>query len=406
MKVLVYTAPAKGHLFPTIPILLELQKRGHDVVLYALGSEVDRLRGLGITADPVDPALEDVKLLDYTGKNPLDSLKLGTKAFVERGRIDGPEMRAAIDREAPDLLIVDVLSWGAWAVAEASGLPWAVLQHAPTPLPSAEVPPFGPGLKPMRGPLGRLRNRMLMPLTLGAVERAIMGPLNELRSTFDAPAIPDAKTMFSGPPLTLYLTTKALEYPRTNWPESFCFTGPLNWDPAMEAPAWLGELNRPIALVTSSSEFQDDGTLITTALEALAGEDFDVVATMPAGVEAQEIPANAHLEEFVPHSLVLPKAAVAITHGGFGATQKAISNGVPVVVVPFGRDQAEVGRRVEAAGLGVFLPLKRMTPERLRAAVHEARALAPAVRAFAERVRAEPGPSAAVDRLEALEKVR
>lgn len=406
MKVLVYTAPAKGHLFPTIPIVLELQKRGHDVVLYALGSEVERLRGLGITAHPVDPALDDVKLLDYTGKNPLDSLKLGTKAFVERGRIDGPEMRVAIDREVPDLLIVDVLSWGAWAVAEASGLPWAVLQHAPTPLPSAEVPPFGPGLKPMRGPLGRLRNRILMPLTLGAVERAIMGPLNELRSSFDAPVIPDAKTMFSGPPLTLYLTTKALEYPRTNWPESFCFTGPLNWDPAMEAPAWLGELNRPIALVTSSSEFQDDGRLITTALAGLAGEDFDVVATMPAGVEAQAIPANAHLEEFVPHSLVLPKAAVAITHGGFGATQKAISNGVPVVVVPFGRDQAEVGRRVEAAGLGVFLPLKRLTPERLRAAVHEATALAPVVRAFAERVRAEPGPSAAVDRLEALEKVR
>jgi MGT family glycosyltransferase len=406
VKVLVYTAPAKGHLFPTVPIVLELQKRGHDVVLYALGSEVNRLRGLGITAYAVDPALDDVKLLDYTGKNPLDSLKLGTKAFVERGRIDGPEMRAAIDAESPDLLMVDVLSWGACAVAEASGLPWAVLQHAPTPLPSAEVPPFGPGLKPMRGPLGRLRNRMLMPLTLGAVERATMGPLNELRSSFNAPALPDARAMFSSPPLTLYLTTKALEYPRTSWPESFCFTGPLNWDPAMEAPPWLGALSRPIALVTSSSEFQDDGRLITTALAALAGEDFDVVATMPAGVEAQEIPANAHLEEFVPHSLVLPKAAVAITHGGFGATQKAISNGVPVVVVPFGRDQAEVGRRVEAAGLGVFVPLKRLTPERLRAAVHEARALSSAVRAFAERVRAERGASVAVDRLEALEQAR
>ncbi len=402
MKVLVYTAPAKGHLFPAVPILLELQGRGHDVVIHALESEVDRLRGLGLKAHAVDPAVGDVKLLDYTGKNPLDSLKLATKAFVERGRIDGPEMRAAIDRERPDLLAVDMLCWGAWAVAEASGLPWAIMQHSPTPLPSPEVPPFGPGLKPMRGPLGRLRNRMLMPLTLGAVEKGVMGPLNELRSFFGAPAIPDAKTMFSGPPLTLYLTTKALEYPRSNWPASFCFTGPVNWDPPADAPAWLGELNRPVALVTSSSEYQNDGELITTALAALASEDLDVVATMPAGVQAQEVPANAHLEEFVPHSLVLPKAAVAVTHGGFGARQKALCNGVPVVVVPFGRDQAEVGRRVEAAGIGVFLPRKRLTPARLRVAVHKAMAFAPTARAFAERVNAEPGAVAAVDRLEAL----
>jgi MGT family glycosyltransferase len=324
------------------------------------------------------------------------------QTFCERGRIDGPDMQAAIAREQPDALVVDVLSWGATAVAHASGLPWASLQHAPTPLPSAEVPPFGPGLKPKHGALGRLRNRMLMPVTLGAVERLMIGPANDLRSSLGAPRLPNAEALLTAPPLTLYLTSQTLEYPRNNWPPSFCFTGPLNWDPPTDTPEWLDDLTRSVALVTSSSQFQDDGALITTALSALADEDLDVVATMPAGVETQDVPANAHLEEFVPHSLVLPLAAVAITHGGFGATQKAISYGVPAVVVPFGRDQAEVGRRVEAAGLGVYLPRRKLTPRRLRAAVGEAVALKPAAQEFAQKLKAEPGPAAAVSRLEQL----
>ena len=78
-------------------------------------------------------------------------------------------------------------------------------------------------------------------------------------------------------------------------------------------------------LVTTSSEFQDDGVLVRTALEALADEPVSVVATMPAGVpDDLVVPANARVERFVPHGPVLERAAVAVTHGGMGGTQKAL----------------------------------------------------------------------------------
>ncbi|PVG83269.1 glycosyl transferase [Nocardioides gansuensis] len=402
MKVLCYTAPVRGHLFPTVPILLELKRRGHEVVIRTMGAEVPRLREMGLKADAVTAEIDAIQLEDYKGKNPVESLKLGVVSFVRRGALEVPEMRAAIEEEQPDLLLVDVVTWGAAAVAETWGGPWAVVQHAPTPVPSDEVPPFGPGLKPMGGPLGRLRNRLLRPLTLGAVERVVVPKLNELRASVGASPVRDARDTFTRAPLTLYVTSESFDYPRSDWPDSFCFTGPLNWDPPVDPPAWLDPLSRPIALVTTSSEFQDDGELVRVALAALAEEPLDVVATMPAGVEEVELPANAHLEEFVPHSHVLPRAVVAVTHGGFGATQKALSAGVPVVVVPFGRDQAEVGRRVEAVGVGVFLPRKKLSPASLRDAVRRARELEPATRAFAERMKHEGGASLAVDRLEQL----
>jgi UDP:flavonoid glycosyltransferase YjiC (YdhE family) len=98
-----------------------------------------------------------------------------------------------------------------------------------------------------------------------------------------------------------------------------------------------------------------------------------VVATLPAADPAGfRAPASARVERFVPHGLVLDRAACAITHGGMGATQKALARGVPVCVVPFGPDQLEVARRVEVAGAGTRLPAKRLRPDRLRAKVREA----------------------------------
>ena len=87
-----------------------------------------------------------------------------------------------------------------------------------------------------------------------------------------------------------------------------------------------------------------------------------------------------------------------------GITQKALAHGVPVVAVPFGRDQPEVARRVEVAQAGVRLPARRLNPERLRAAVEQARTLAPGARRIADAFRAAGGPAAAADTLEGLER--
>lgn len=117
--------------------------------------------------------------------------------------------------------------------------------------------------------------------------------------------------------------------------------GPCSWDPPIEPPAWLAELEHPVVLVTTSSEFQDDGRLVQASLEALADEPVAVVATLPAdGHHAGfTVPANARLQRFVPHGPLLERPVRVMTHGGMGATQKALVHGVPVCAVPFGRDQ-------------------------------------------------------------------
>jgi MGT family glycosyltransferase len=400
-RILAYTSPARGHLFPLVPILDELRRRGHHIALRTLASQTPLMRARGFDAAPIDGQIEALEVEDWRAANPRAALRLALRIFAARAERDAPDLQRAIAEERPDALLVDINTWGGLAAAEAWGGPWAAYSPFPLPLSSPDAPPYGPGLQPARGPLGRLRDRLLRSVVLGAITNTMLPPLNGVRSQLGLAPLAAVDELFRRPPLLLYLTAEPFEYPRRDWPESVVMVGPCVWEPPADLPSWLAESTQPMVLVTTSSEFQDDGRLIQTAFDALADEPVAVVATLPAGDPTRfHPPSNAHLERFFPHEPVLERAVCAITHGSMGATQKALARGVPVCAVPFGRDQFEVARRVEVSGAGTRLLASRLRPDRLRAKVREAMAKAEGARRLAAAFAAAGGASAAADAVE------
>ncbi len=69
-RILAYTSPARGHLFPLTPILVELRRRGHDVALRTLASEVPLMRGLGFDAAPINERIETIDHDDWKCLSP------------------------------------------------------------------------------------------------------------------------------------------------------------------------------------------------------------------------------------------------------------------------------------------------------------------------------------------------
>ena len=404
-RVLAYTSPARGDLFPVVAILEELRTRGHEIHVCTLAAAVPQLNARGITAEPIDHRIEDIGHDDWKAKGARQQLAAATAVFVARASHDATDLRGAIARVRPDVVIVDINAWGAMAVAESSGLPWAAVAPYPLPISSPDVPPFGPGLAPRPGLAGRVRDALVRPLVIGAVERTILPKLNAVRASVDPglPRIHSADDLYSGASLVLSLTAEPFEYHRRAWPPNVRLVGPCVWEPDAEAPAWLAALPDPIVLVATSSEFQADAVLAQTAFDALGGSGMTVIATLPsADPGTLRVPSNGRAERFVPHSPILARASVAITHGGMGVTQKALAAGVPVVAVPFGRDQPEVARRVEVARAGVRLPLARLTPDSLRTAVETALERRDGARAVAEGYRRAGGPRTAASLLESL----
>lgn len=402
-RILTYTTPARGHLFPIVPVLDELTRRGHSISLRTLASQVEPMRARGFDSAPVDSGIEAIEHDDHQGGSPIDRLRRALRTFMERAPLDRADLERAIEAERPDALLVDVNAWGASIAAEAAGLPCAQWLPYLAPLPSRDTPPFGPGLRPRKGMPGLIRDRVLGAIISRQYDAIALDPLNRLRREAGLDPLASAAGATIRSPLLLYMTAEPFEYARSDWPASLRMVGPCDWDPPTESPAWLAEDERPLVLVTISSEFQDDGRLIATALDALRDEPVRVVATsLDTDPASFEVPPNARVERFLPHGPLLDHAACVVCHGGMGITQKALAHGVPICVVPFGRDQFETARRAEVAGAGTRLPAKRLDAKRLRAAVREAMTKRGGAERVADGFKAAGGARAAADAFEPL----
>jgi MGT family glycosyltransferase len=400
--VLAYTSPALGHLLPISALMSELSRRGHKVHVRTLSTGVEVAQRLGFTADAIDPRIETIQLDDWTGANPLAALRLSVAVFGQRAAHEVADLADAAARIHPDALLVDVNCWGALSAAEAGSIPWACLSPYTPPLRSPGVPPFGLGLRPLSGVLGRMRDAAVQTTMVRAVERVMLPPINRVRADVNVRPVASVDEFLRRAPLILVASGKPFQYPQTNWGDAVQLIGPCVLEAGPDTnPDWLKSINRPIVLVTTSSEKQADADLVTTAITALAEDPVHVVATMPAGQpEGVTASPNATVCRFVPHGPVLDRAVCAVTHGGMGATQKALARGVPVCVVPYGRDQFEVARRAEVARCGTRLPAKKLSPSRLRAKVQEAMTMTDGAKRIADGFEATGGVARGADLFE------
>lgn len=402
-RYLAYTSPARGHLYPLVATLDTLRERGHSVAVRTLASQVDLMRERGLEAAAIDPRIEELEHDDWRARTPVGANKRVIRTFLRRAQLEIPDVRRAIDEVQPDALIIDISTAGAAAVAEAGPLPWA--QYLPyfTPIRSVDAPPFGLGLRPRRDRVGRIRDAILERVALRPLMKESIEPTNRMRASVGAPPIRDHTELYGRAPVFLYYTAEPFEYPRTDWPANYRLVGPGLWEPPAPSPAWLEDVNRPLVVVTCSSEYQNDRRLVETTLRALEGADVFVVGTL-AGNDSDglDVPANARLERYLPHGPLLERASCVVCHGGMGVTQKALANGVPICVVPFGRDQLEVAGHVRATGAGEVLQPFRLNPGRLRKAIEAAIGRREQAQAIAEAFNRSGGPSTAADELESL----
>jgi MGT family glycosyltransferase len=405
-RLLSYHSASTGNTFPAIDMLLELRRRGHEVHVRTRASDVGQFAALGLRAAPIDPRIEQIEVDDWSARTQVESFRRLIRGYYAWAQLEIPDLRQAIAEVRPDAVIVDSNCMGGMYVAEASGLPYAVYCPYPPAFRSDDVPPHGLGLRPARSGLGRARDRLWR--TLG--DRVLVPDLrrfNELRHGLGLPPLRTLDEQFLKSDLFIAFTAEPYDYHRSDWPPQVRLVGPGLWEPPSDPPPWLDQEGRPLVLVTASTVFQLDAKLIATALEALASEDVAVVATTAAQDPAQfQAPPNARVEQFLPHGRIVARASCVVCHGGQGITQRALSAGVPVCVVPFTRDQFDVARRVAVNDAGVRLHHRRLNADRLRGAIYAARAKRPGAERIARAFANAGGSPAAASAIEELLSAR
>lgn len=173
--------------------------------------------------------------------------------------------------------------------------------------------------------------------------------------------------------LVLHATDPVFDPPPPSLPRHHHYIGPLMWERSTQAPAYLDGPGPPWVLVTLSSAPQEEETILAgAALRALAEFPVRTILTLTQGHprdQLGDVPANARIELFVPHSEVLRRSCLLVSHAGHGIVTKALYHGVPMVLVPWGRDQPGVAARAAALGVAEVIPREQLTAHRLAAAI-------------------------------------
>jgi len=340
----VATAGAGGDLQPLVAAALALQSRGHEVSFVGDGSVERALRGVNVPTEVLPHELDlgprlVAAIREAMASTGGDLVAAGT-LVREPMTVWAEEVAqpvAAIVRERNPAAIVTSLFGVEVLHAVAPSCPWAVVNST-----------FYVGPNPAR------------PLEEDFGPRAI-------------PLIAGYASLLESADLVLHATDPVFDFSFDHLPERHRYVGPLGiWEPPGARPAYLAESGDRWALVTISSQLQDDVPLAEAALHALASRGLRAVLTLgpdhdPA--ELRSVPENARVERTISHAAVLEHAALLVSHAGHGSVMKALWYGRPMVLVPWGRDQPGVAARAAALGVAEVVPREKASAEALSAAI-------------------------------------
>jgi len=157
---------------------------------------------------------------------------------------------------------------------------------------------------------------------------------------------------------------------------------------------------RPIVLSFSSQPLEDPRRALALHVEAAARLGRPLLVQHGwAGFSEDDLPPGADPEntvfaDFMPHDWLFTQAACAIQHGGIGSIARALRQGCPLLIEPYGNDQLYNTSRVVGLGVGAAMHPFKMTVDGLVHVLSE-KVLTPGYRQRAEEVgaivRAENG---------------
>ena len=389
-EILIASRQPVGHVGPLLNVAEGLVARGDRVTVLTAAHHAERIRAVGAipAALPAAAVFDEANLnRDYPGRAGTSGIRRVnfdiTKLFVAPMPHQTAALTELMKTTRYDAILADAGFFGIlpFLLGDPAARP-PVLSYSTTPLmlTSRDHGPAGLGTLPSTTTPGRLRNKALNLLAHKVLLRQPQRAANDLLNRLNSPELP-VFVLDSGVLADRYIapTVPAFDYPRSDLPANVRYVGAVHPRPSagFQPPIWWSELDgdKPVVHVTQGTiDNADLGRLLEPTIEALAGEDVIVVATTggrPLHQIEIPLPANTYVAEFLPHDLLLPKVDVMVTNGGYGAVQRALSAGVPLVVAGDTEDKPEVAARVEWSGAGINLRTGTPSTTQLRHAVRD-----------------------------------
>jgi MGT family glycosyltransferase len=398
-KALFFNVPAHGHVNPSLPLVAELVRRGHQITYFLTESYRAKVEATGAVFQPYTSIHDDY--FDAPGLDGSRPQKAAHHLITTAAEIL-PELIEMTREAQPDYILFDgMCPWGQ-ILPRIVGLP-AV---ASLSLMAMGSPRSMMNLKTLR---------VIVPILMHDFDKGLQAnqAARALGEKYHIAPLSATSIMNGLGDLSISYTSDYFQPYASTVSESVRFVGRImDEKSAGDSFSFERVQDRPLIYVSLGSLINENEAFFRECIAAFRGSDYFVLMSTGNGVRPEvfgALPENITIHSWVPQIEVLKRAALFITHAGLGSVHDGLYFGVPLLLVPQQGEQTLIAQRVVELGAGLMLKKAQVNAESVRSnatrLLSDSRFKNEAVR-IGETFRAAGGVARAADEIEALLRQR
>ena len=369
---------ATGHLNPMIALGRELQRRGHPITMFQVPDAQAKVEAAGLGFQTIGasefPLGSMAQLFEQLGQlSGMAAVTYSIRLLQQITEMTLRELPDALKAAQVDALLVDQIVPGGGTVAELLDLPFVTVCCALATHADLSVPPFITNWPYSASKWGRFRN-LLGYLGLTQITRPLTQTVNAYRQQWGLSPYLNGHDAYSRL-AQLSQQPPEFEFPRTDLPSTFHFTGPYQDSAAREPIDFPFEqlTGQPLIYASLGTLQNSQQGIFRTIAQACADLPVQLVISLGKmdGSVDLDLPGSPLVVAYAPQLELLKRASLTITHAGLNTVLESLANGVPLVAIPITNDQPGVAARLRWTGAGEVVPLARLQVARLRSAIQK-----------------------------------
>ncbi|HEV2345709.1 MAG TPA: nucleotide disphospho-sugar-binding domain-containing protein, partial [Actinocrinis sp.] len=362
---------------PMVTLGRELKRRGHRAsVISTLDAQDEVLRnGLEFIAVGAQeyPLGSLKRFTDVQGKlTGTRAVRFIIKDMAKTAYMHARDLPDAVTGNGIDALVVDQIQPLGATVALRYDLPFVNLCSLLPLNTDPGVPPWNMAWPYQDSNQAKVKNKIAARVR-HQMERPVARADNRTRVAWGLPTITINADQSFSELAQIAQIPEFFDFPRTQAPECFHHTGPLHdFDRADPVPfPWERLDGRPLIYGTMGTLQNRLKGVFRTIAEACAGLDAQLVISLGqrGAPIPTDFPGNPIVVDYAPQLDILKRASLFVGHGGQNTVLQSLAFGLPMVLMPAATDQPGVAARAKHIGVGEFIPVRRVTVRKLRAAI-------------------------------------
>jgi len=344
-KALFFNVPAHGHINPSLPLVAELVRRGHEITYVITENYRAKVEAAGAIFEPYATVHDD-----YFDARGLDGTRPQRAALALIGTAEDilPELLEITRRASPDYILLDgMCPWGKM-VAQILGLP-AVVSLALLPL------------TPLHTMLNWQMIRVIVPMLTHDFDKGLEANkvARALTKKYNLPPLGLTSILNAEGDLTVSYTSSYFQPHADQVSKTIRFVGwTVNETPPDQPFSFEQARDRRLVYISLGTLVSDNPAFFKSCIEAFTGTDYYVMMTTGNRVNPDSfgtLPENIVVSGWLPQIEILKRAALFITHAGLNSVHDGLYFGVPLLLVPQQAEQTFTASRVAELGAGLML---------------------------------------------------